>query len=414
MPKKIIDIFPPTSTKALKERIFSLPRKSKKFWGFKKKIITIIFLVLISTISLLHFVFSEVKIKIWPETEALLFEEEITADLAKQNMDNSISDKTIPAYLLEVPEQTASQAFPSSGSVKKESKAHGKIKIINDYSSSQTLIVNTRFQAPSENVLYFHSTKTVTVPAKGNIEVDVVAGQPGKEYNIGPTKFSIPGLAGRPQYTTIYGESYSKMEGGFKGDAYVVEARDLDGAKNVLVQELLDRVRELLKNKAGSDFVLFEGVTKEEIVSTSSSAEAGAETESFSFEAKVKSQSLVFKKNDLENFTREFIMTKTQGGKKIKESSLKMDYFPESINLSTGKIIFKLKISALVYSDFDISALIELVKKKSLKDAQSVLENQDQVKKIEIASWPPWIKSISNDTEKIKIELIIDPASNSP
>lgn len=407
MPKKIIDIFPPTSTKAFKEKTFSLPRKTKKFWSFNKKIIVLFFLVLISILSLLHFVFSEVRIEIWPETEVLDFEEEITADLEKKNTDDLVLTKTIPAQIIET-EKIASQEFPSSGKISKEEKAKGKIKIFNNYHLSQALVVNTRFQAPSEKVLYFRSTKTVTVPAKGALEIDVVADRAGEEYNIEPSTFSIPGLAGFPQYYSIYGKSSAPMTGGFKGEIPKVEKEDLERAKNILVEKLFGEAKESLKSKAASDFILLDGVTKEEVLDSSSSVEAGTETQSFIFQAKVKSQALVFRKNDLENFAKEFIMTKIKDGKKIKENSLKTDYSTESINLNIGKIIFKLKFSAKIYSDLDTSSLKGLLKKKSLEEAKVILADQDKVKKVDITSWPSWIKKVPNNTEKIKIKLTID------
>jgi hypothetical protein len=407
MPKKIIDIFPPTSTKAFKEKIFSIPSKSKEFRGLKKKIIALIFFFLILTVSLLHFVFSEVRIEIWPETEVLDFEEEITADLEKKNMDDLVLSKTIPAQVVET-EKAASQEFPSSGKISKEEKAQGKIKIFNNYNLPQPLVANTRFQAPSEKVLYFRSVKKVTVPAKGNLEIDVVADRAGEEYNIEPSTFSIPGLAGFPQYYSIYGKSSASMTGGFKGEISRVEKDDLERAKNVLIEKLFSETRESLKSKAESEFVLLDGVNKEDILDTSSSVEVGAEVQSFVFQARVKSQALVFKKDDLENFVKEFIITKIDEGKKIKENSLKMDYSPESINLNIGKIIFKLNFSAKIYSDLDTTSLKELLKKKPLKEAQAILEDQDQVKKFEITSWPPWIEKVPNNAEKIKIKLTID------
>jgi len=411
MPKKIIDIFPPTSTKVFKDKLFSLPYKTKKFWSFRKKIIITIFLALISVFFLIHFVFSEVRIEIWLETEPLDFKEEITADLTKENANDLLSSKTIPAYIIDTGEITTSQSFPSSGKTSKESKANGKIKIFNNYHLSQTLTVNTRFQAPSEeNVLYFRSTKAVTVPAKGTLDIDVVADRPGEEYNIEPATFSIPGLVGLPQYSSIYGKSFSPMIGGFKGEIWKVEKEDLESAKNILAEKLFTEAKESLKNKAANEFVLLnvDDVIKEEILEASSSFEAGSETQYFDFKVKVKSQALVFKKSDIENFAKEFILSKTTERKKIQESSLKTDYSPESINLSIGKIVLKLVFSAKIYSDIDSSSLKETLKGKTLKEAQDILENQDQIKKVQIISWPPWIKNVPDNSEKIKIKLTID------
>jgi hypothetical protein len=414
MPKKIIDIFPPTPTRNLKEKIFSLPYKNKKFWSGKKKILILFFVFVISILSLIHFVFSKVTIEIWPETQILDFEENITADLDQENTNDLILNKTIPAEILDTGEIIASQSFPASGKISKESKATGKITIYNNYRLSQYLTVDTRFQAPSDSVLYFRSTKAVTVPAKGTLEIDVIADRPGEEYNIDPVTFSIPGLVGLPQYTSIYGKSFSKMEGGFKGEVSKVEKEDLERAKNVLVEKLFGEARESLKIKATNDYILLNDATKEEVLDTSSSVEAGVEAQSFVFQAKVKSQALTFKKSNLEYFAKEFIKSKIREGQKIKEDSLMIDYSPESINLNIGKIVLKLKFSAKVYSDIDIASLRGIINNKSLEEAKIILEKQTQVKQVKISSWPFWIKNIPENDKKTEIKLTIDPPLISP
>ncbi len=413
MPKKIIDIFPPTSTKAFREKIFSLPYKTKNFWNFEKKIIVIIIFLFSIAFYLLNFIFSEVRIEIWPKTEFFdsSSQEEIIliADSEKKNIDDLVLSRTIPAEIIDTGEITKDQSFPSSGRTSKESKAQGKIKVFNNYHLSQSLVVNTRFQAPSEeNIIYFRSTKSVTVPAKGSLEIDVVADRPGQEYNIEPATFSIPGLVGLAQYSSIYGKSFSSMTGGFKGDIMKVEKEDLERAKNVLAQDLFSEARKHLQNKTGNDFILLNDVIKEEILETSSSAEAGSEAEHFKFAVKVKASALVFKRADMENFVKEFILSQTAGGKKIQESSLKISYSQKSINLNIGKIELKLDISLNIYSDIDVVLLKEKLKNKSLNEAQAILENQEQVNKVQIVSFPPWVKNIPDNSEKIKINLTID------
>lgn len=408
MPKKIIDIFPPSPTRNLKEKIFSFPHKTKKFWNKKKAIPLVFFIFLVSVLFLIHFAFSKVTIDIWPETQILEFEEGINADLEKKNNDDLVLSKTIPAQIIDTGEITASQSFPSSGRVAKEGKAQGKITIYNNYRLSQYLVVNTRFQAPSDNVIYFRSTKAVTVPAKGTIEIDVIADRPGEEYNIEPVTFSIPGLLGSPQYTSIYGKSFSKMEGGFKGEVSKVEKEDLERAKNILVDKLFSEAKESLKIKGGDEYILLDDAIKKEILDTSSSLEAGAEVQSFVFQAKVKMQALAFKKSDLEDFSKEFIKSKIGERQKMKEDSLKIDYSPESVNLNIGKIALKLKFSAKVYSDIDVDSLKKVVSNKSLTDAKSILEKQTQVEQVEISAWPFWITNIPENGKKIDIKLTID------
>ena len=415
MSKKIIDIFPPSPTRNLKEKIFLLPNKTANFWTKSKKIALLFFIFIGSVFALIYFVFYKITIEIWPETQDFELEENIVADLEKKNSDDSVLSKTIPAVIINTEEIRAAQSFPSSGNISKESKAQGKITIYNNYSRSQLLIVNTRFQPPSEEaVLYFRSTKAVTVPAKGTIVVDVVADRAGEEYNIEPVTFSIPGLVGSPQYTNITGKSFSKMEGGFKGDVAIVEKDDIESAKNVLVTQLFEKARESLRIKAADEYIILDGSSKEEVIDASSSVEAGKEAKSFTFEAAVRSQALVFKKNDLENFVRELIKSEIRDGQKIKEDSLIFDYSSESIDLNSGKITLKLKFSAKVYSDINIASLKEMIKKKSLKEANAILEKQEQVKQVKITAWPPWIKNIPDNDEKMKFKLTIDPPPISP
>jgi len=98
-----------------------------------------------------------------------------------------------------------------------EYKATGIITIYNTYSSSpQTLVKTTRFV--SEGGKLFRTTKTIVVPGAdassgkivpGSTTVEVIASEPGNEYNIGPSTFSIPGFKGTPKYLAFYGESFS-------------------------------------------------------------------------------------------------------------------------------------------------------------------------------------------------------------
>jgi hypothetical protein len=166
------------------------------------------------------------------------------------------------------------------------------------------------------------------------------------------------------------------MEGGFKGDVAKVEDGDLERAKSVLTEKLFNEARESLKIKASDEYVILDGSSKEEVISTSSSVDAGKEAPSFIFQAVVKSQALVFKKSDLENFAREFIKSKIEDGQKIKEDSLNLDYSPKSINLNIGKITLKLKFSAKAYSDVNVASLEKLISNKTLAEANDILKNQ--------------------------------------
>lgn len=184
MQKKVIDIFPPRELKKdfhfLGEEKIAEKKKTAKAEGKKgsrlKKSLFLAFLFLISGLLFLHFVLAEVNVEILPETENLNLEEKITVDSTIKQLD--LASKVVPGKIFET-EKSASQQFSSSGKVVKEKNAQGIIRVYNNYNAPQTLVANTRFQPPLDSVLYFRSTKTVVVPAKNYLDIEVKADRSG-------------------------------------------------------------------------------------------------------------------------------------------------------------------------------------------------------------------------------------------
>src|SRR4030043_705672 len=251
MSKKVIDIFPPSKTELKKEIEMEKeeekepelkPKKKSRvslgsfaqkapMSSFKKGLIfSLFFLVLLGIFC--YVVLSKAEINVWPETETLNLEEKASIDKNASVIDSIL--KIIPAETFQK-EKTVVQTIPASGQVLKEEKAQGTIRVYNAYSTSpQVLITTTRFVSSDGKV--FRTPVKVTIPGAtneggkfvpGQIDIKVVADQPGKEYNIAPTKFSIPGFAGTEKYTKFYGESFETMTGGFQEEVAKVTEKDL-------------------------------------------------------------------------------------------------------------------------------------------------------------------------------------------
>jgi len=438
--KKFFDIVPP---KKLKERPLSAPSfKEKKiagveiqqrprsfrpfslkgfFWQLKpsgKLTILIVVLLIIAGIFC-QFVLVKAKIVIWPETEIVNFAQEITLDSKANQV--SCQEKIIPGKVFEV-DQFTTQEFPTSGKTIKEEKATGQIRVYNAYSTyPQVLVAQTRFI--SDDGKLFRSTKKVTIPGgryeESNVllqrrlvpsylDIEVVAAEPGEDYNIGPSTFSIPGFAGTPRYTAFYGKSFSPMEGGFLGEAPELLQEDLDRAESVLIESLKKETKDSLKLKLPEEFVLLEEGISYEILESSSLAKVGAEVETFVFRVKMKTKGIGFKKTSLENFAKEFINLNIPETKKIQDESLKTSYLSRSINLSAGKAILDLEFGAKIFADIDFTSLRRATLGKSLREAQILLKNQPQITKASIEVFPFWLKKIPQQEEKIEIELRVD------
>jgi len=423
MVKKIFDILPPEKKEIREpepkperksEIKISLPKTSSKIkWGLVLALIVLVSIGIFSDFILL----GKAKIEIWPETEILTFKTKLTLD--KEVEEPNFSAKVIPAEIFEE-EKSISENFLSSGKFLKEIKAEGIIRVYNNYStSSQILVANTRFISADGKL--FRSIERVIIPGReekegklipGYIDIKVRADQPGSEYNIGPTTFSIPGFAGTPKYTAFYGKSFQPMITGLKEEVPQITQKDLDQAQKTLKEKVIADCEAALKNKIPMEFVLLKNEGEEglkiEIIEATSSAKIGEELQNFNFQVKVKCKSLGVKIIEIENFVKNFILDQIPENKKVHWESLKFNYSFETINLDLTKITLVLEMEIKIYTDIDQEALKKSLAEKSLKEAQWFLENQTQIIRIEIVLRPFWLKKIPERIEKIDIELRLD------
>ncbi len=120
-----------------------------------------------------------------------------------------------------------SEKYFPTGNKTTDGLAVGEVTIYNETNAVQTLVKTTRLL--NTNGVLFHLSDRVSVPANGEIMAKVYADQPGATGNIGPSKFTIPGLSEDKQ-KVIYAESTKAMAGGVRTIG-VLSAEDLKSAK---------------------------------------------------------------------------------------------------------------------------------------------------------------------------------------
>lgn len=420
MAKKIFDILPPKEFEKKKVEEFPLekeyrPRFKKPEFKISKKLSSSFFipLVLISIGIFCYFTLSKAEIEIWPESEVLTFETKLTIDKTAENVD--LLNKVIPGKIFEG-EKTITEEFSSSGVVLKEKKAEGIIRVYNDYSTSpQVLIARTRFVSADGKL--FRTPTKITIPGghyekgkfiSGYLDVQVKADQPGPEYNIDPSTFSIPGFAGTARYTKFYGKSFQAMTGGFREEVPQVTQEDLDQAQKILEEKALKDCKVALKEKISPEFILLDDILDSKVIETFSLARPKEELEKFSFQVKANSTALVFKTEDAENFARDFILSQIPEDKQLYQESLKITYSLENVNLELAKAALSLQMEAKIYSDIDTENLKKGLSRKSLTEAKLFLEDQPQITQVLVKFWPFWVKKVPEDIGKIKIKLNLD------
>lgn len=400
-----------------KEEIFYQPKPSKEKMSFKfftaKRVITfLVALILIAGGFVLYFILPKAQIIINPKKEDVRLETEITADKSIDSID--LKNNKIPAQIFQI-ETEDSRKFPTTGEKEVEEKAKGTIVVYNQYSSSeQTLVKTTRFL--SENGKIFRLTETVIIPGasidEGRIipsskEVTVEADEAGELYNIGPSKFTIPGFEGTAKYTAFYGQSTEPMTGGAKGKMKVATKQDIEGATQIVSAELKNKVKDEFIKKIPRELKTLDNSQALEVVESDSTLEADEPGKEFTITVKVKAWGLAFKEEDVFSLAKENIKEKISQDKILISSSIKVDYKNVKTDSAQGKTNFTAQVEAKTAWNIDEDRLKKDLAGKDEIEVRKYLSSLAEIETAKVIFWPFWVTKIPTNKDKIKI--IIKP-----
>lgn len=347
-------------------------------------------------------------VSVAPNTEVLSFTEKITADKSYDNV--NLLKKIIPARVA-VQEKESTQQFLATGSGSNEGKAQGSIRVYNKISPSSPLTLKAGTHFLSDSGKYFVSLDRIVVPAQksgtaGSVDVKIQAEESGAEYNIGASKFSVPGLSGTSYYYSIWAESKNAMTGGYTGSIKKVTADDISGAKDVLVKKLSDDAQAALRAGVSKDEVLLDGAIQSTVVSASADAKEGAIQNNFNQQAKVRVSALVFKKADVQKFALLDAQSKLPEGKEVLEKTVTVNY-EAAVPSAAGSQTLNLTVSAKTYYYIDASSLADLLVQKTAGQIEDIVNSQyaDKISAVNVRFWPFWVHRAPKDKGGIKIDL---------
>lgn len=360
------------------------------------KKIAIFFLILIFILIGLTIIFflnlkAEMFIIVKPKLEKISIEEtiKIPNDLKGQflTIDLEKEKNFSPKAVLEV-----------------ESKAKGKVEIINNSNRNQTLVKNTRLLSP-EGIL-FRLEENVVVPAKGKIETTVYADKPGKEGEIGPTRFTIPGLSYYLQQL-IYAESKEKMEGGIKKIGLIKE-EDIEKAEKEMAEEINKELEIEMQRKiseAGINLTEWKVAVGDKELKIDSNAKAGEEKGEFTVKGKVNVVLIVFKEKDLFESVKKIVEKNIPPDKKLKQiekETLKYELKKIDPQTKTADLEIKVKINTIIKENSEIFDF-EKIKDLNKNEIKNYLEQYKEIEEVKIKFLPFWKKTVPTKKEMVKI-----------
>lgn len=320
---------------------------------------------------------------------------------AGSNVAGNQGDSVIPARIIEK-EDSLVMSYDATG--KKSSstqKARGTIVIYNEYSASeQPLVATTRFASADGKI--FRLVKGVVVPGMakigdnnqpGVIEAEVIADEAGEEFNIGPSRFAIPGFQGSTKYEKFYASSTKPMSGGgSNGDAIrIVSQGNIDSAKKATEEELLKKVIVQLKGEIEAGEVVLDEAVSKDVLESYSLSKADSIADNFDYAAKIKIKAVVFQENDLKKLVSDKL--REQGVEKgnINPDLVRIEYGQPTVDFKAGIVNMKLYGKIAVEPEIDLEKLKKELLGKNMDQTKEILQKYPQIKKVEVDFWPKFV-----------------------
>lgn len=323
-------------------------------------------------------------------------------------------------YELLALEASGEKQVKATGKENVSQKAEGKIFIFNAKSTApQALVKNTRFE--SKEGLIYRIKESVEVPgakkdAQGNlvpgsIVANVIADGPGEQYNIEPARFTVPGLKGSEQYDSVYGESSAPFTGGFEGEKYIIDEKELDTAKQALHIELREKLLNDLKEKRPAGFVLYDDsvtLTFESLPAT----EYGESLATIKEVGRIKVP--MFKEDQLAQFLAKNTIPEYTGDPVTLSDPKALTFSYKAATTTVSDISsyetldFMLKGTTKVIWKFDQDKLKSELLGKSETEALEIFKKYNSIKNVASEIRPFWSSSFPNDPKQIEVHTNLE------
>lgn len=377
-------------------------------WAFLAFVLVVIIIGLILGLN------GKANLTLHPTYQDLSFQEDFQALVGQPAVD--LENKIIPGQFFETTEEKW-ETFPSTGAGEEGGKASGFITVYNAVSPPRALsfVSQTRFVS-SQDGKTFRAKDKVSVPpatikagklAPSTAKIEVIAQEAGESYNIGPSKFSVPGLAGTAVYYNVWAESTEGMKGGFESQVKIVSKDDIEGAKQSLREALEKQAQASLKRfppegvELSQDAVLFDNFE------ASCFQEQGAKCLEFNCYGKIKAKGLGFKSADLTLLTDYFFSQKLQPGQKVNQETTSQKSFAKGIVTDRGSVTLGLDIQSQVYNTINETVFISQVKGQNKQAIEELIrQGYPQIKTAEVKFWPFWLRKAPKNLDKIKLQWV--------
>ncbi|MBU4142122.1 hypothetical protein KKE99_04610 [Patescibacteria group bacterium] len=386
---------------------FQVPRASRNiFIGF-------IAMVIIAVGIAAYVLLPTAKIIITPKANPINTNFDFIIDKNIKELD--IEEKKIPATVIVANIEKDGQ-FTATGKKQLTSNAVGVVTMYNEWSSiPQKLVENTRLSTADGKI--FKTTKSITVPGfirdetgsdvPGKIDAPIVASEPGPDYNIDASDFTIVVFKGTAKHTKIYAKSLAATSGGASGVTTVVSADDFKKAKDFLEEKARKDIISQLNDKKPSDLTMIDqavSVKSGELVSPLSIDQP---TNKFKASLKISAVAFLFNLNDVKAIAKSILKEINEEKKNFVLVDAGLDY-GDALIIGSDTIKLSAQSHANAFNLVNESDMRAKIAGKSKEDMEEYVKNNyPDINKVSVTLWPFWVAKIPSIEKNISISLDI-------
>jgi len=364
---------------------------------YRKLAFRFIALACVLVLVVLYFVMVKLTVVVSPSKQTV--NESLIVDVYGINQTAS-SDRSLKGNITRI-EAEESGVYQSSGAEVKGEEVSGQVKIINNYSKSQSLVATTRLLS-ADNKL-FRLKDSVIVPAGASVVVDIYADKAGADMAIAPTKFTIPGLWSGIQ-DKIYGESSATFAYSTISDKYIAQA-DVDKATQELNNLLIKKVKEKVGAKNGYDQVLYQ-TSAETAQIELVDAKVGDKKDQFTVKIKNIVNVISFSSDDVIKIAQQKLAVAAgsdQTSAEIDRANLvyQLESYNSESNIATLKVDFISRIASTNSEFIDKSKLVNL----NQTQIETYLKGVKEIDSFELHFFPTFLKRAPALVDRIYVEV---------
>lgn len=363
-------------------------------------------IIVLAILGFLYIYLPHASVEVFAKREKFTFVLDVTAKKDIASLDSEA--RVIPAERLQIRKEL-SEPFTVATKGSFAEKAKGEITVFNKNAAEQFMIPS-RFQSKNGNIYW--SQRNIRIPARGSLQIEVIADNVGNEFNLEcseekPCEFTIPAWKGTDNFTTVFGKGTSPIGGGVAGEGFIVTKEDFQKAEASLRSKLVEEAQKELSSKIPQDFKLIEDTIRSEVLEISSEPPLNGLTKDgkATMRGTARVEAFLIREDDLKQLVDVIVKSQIDEGKETKPETVTIEYSATGVNLETSEVTLHLSASEDVAVLLDTEDMKRKLAGKSESQVRDILSQTPNVQSAEVTLWPFWARRIPERARRIEISV---------